>query len=126
MKTNEELQNNVENAIKWEPLLSAPEIGVTIRDGVVTLKGTVDSYAKKWNRKLHLKDATIQTMITTGNIAESIINTATDIDASIIIIGSHIWRWFERILLGNFAEKVLQYTTLPLLIAPTKRHARAE
>ena len=47
MKTNEELQCDVENAIKWEPLLDAAEIGVTAKDGVVTLTGTVDSYAKK-------------------------------------------------------------------------------
>ncbi len=47
MITNEELQNSVQEAIKWEPLLSAAEIGVTAKDGVVTLTGTVDNYAKK-------------------------------------------------------------------------------
>ena len=47
MKTNEELQNDVQNAIKWEPLLKAAEIGVTAKDGVVSLTGTVDSYTKK-------------------------------------------------------------------------------
>lgn len=47
MKTNEDLQRDVQNAIKWEPLLNAAEIGVTARDGVITLSGTVNSYAKK-------------------------------------------------------------------------------
>jgi osmotically-inducible protein OsmY len=47
MKTNEELQKNVQDAIKWEPLLHAAEIGVTVKDGVVTLTGSVDSYSKK-------------------------------------------------------------------------------
>jgi len=47
MKTNEELQKDVQNAIKWEPLLHAAEIGVSVKDGVVTLTGSVDSYAKK-------------------------------------------------------------------------------
>lgn len=47
MKTNENLQKDVQDAIKWEPLLNAAEIGVTAKDGVVTLTGTVDSYAKK-------------------------------------------------------------------------------
>lgn len=47
MKSNADLQNDVQNAIKWEPLLSAAQIGVTAKDGVVTLTGTVDSYAKK-------------------------------------------------------------------------------
>ena len=47
MKTNEELQKDVQNAIKWEPLLNAAEIGVTAEDGVVSLTGVVDSYPKK-------------------------------------------------------------------------------
>jgi len=47
MKSNAELQKDVQDAIKWEPLLNAAEIGVTIKDGVVTLTGSVDSYSKK-------------------------------------------------------------------------------
>jgi len=47
MKSNAELQQDVQDAIKWQPLLNAAEIGVTAKDGVVSLTGVVDSYAKK-------------------------------------------------------------------------------
>jgi osmotically-inducible protein OsmY len=47
MKNNAELQKDVQNAIRWEPLLHAAEIGVTAKDGVVSLTGEVDSYIKK-------------------------------------------------------------------------------
>ena len=47
MKNNAELQRDVQDAIKWQPLLNAAEIGVTAKDGVVSLTGVVDSYAKK-------------------------------------------------------------------------------
>lgn len=47
MKNNQELQTDVQNAIKWEPLLHAAEIGVTAKDGVVSLTGVVDSFIKK-------------------------------------------------------------------------------
>ncbi len=47
MKNNETLQKDVQDAIKWEPMLHAAEIGVTAKDGVITLTGVVDSYAKK-------------------------------------------------------------------------------
>ncbi|HTL07231.1 MAG TPA: BON domain-containing protein [Chitinophagaceae bacterium] len=47
MKTNEQLQRDVQDAIKWEPLLQAAEIGVIVKEGVVTLTGVVDSYIKK-------------------------------------------------------------------------------
>lgn len=47
MKTNLQLQKDVQDALNWEPLLSAAEIGVIVKDGVVTLTGTVDNYLKK-------------------------------------------------------------------------------
>lgn len=47
MKSNEELQQNVEDALKWEPSLHAAEIGVTVKGGIVTLTGVVDNYSKK-------------------------------------------------------------------------------
>lgn len=55
MKTNEELQRAVLDAIKWEPLLNAAEIGVTAKDGVVTLTGVVNSFAKKAEAKMAAK-----------------------------------------------------------------------
>ena len=48
MKTDAELQQNVMDELKWEPTIHAAEIGVAVKDGVVTLSGSVDSYAKKW------------------------------------------------------------------------------
>ena len=47
MKNNQALQTDVQNAIQWEPILSAEEISVTAKDGVISLTGVVDSYAKK-------------------------------------------------------------------------------
>lgn len=47
MNNNQKLQHDVEQALKWEPLLVDTEIGVIARDGVITLIGPVDSYAKK-------------------------------------------------------------------------------
>ena len=47
MKSDSQLQLDVIAELKWEPLLGAAEIGVTAKDGVITLSGTVDSYGKK-------------------------------------------------------------------------------
>ena len=48
MKMDAELQRDVMNELKWEPTIHAAEIGVSVKDGVVTLNGDVDSYSKKW------------------------------------------------------------------------------
>jgi osmotically-inducible protein OsmY len=34
--------------LKWEPTIHAAEIGVAVKDGVVTLSGDVDTYSMKW------------------------------------------------------------------------------
>lgn len=48
MKTDAQLQRDVMNELQWEPTIHAAEIGVAVKDGVVTLSGHVDSHAKKW------------------------------------------------------------------------------
>ncbi len=47
MKTDSEIQKDVMEELKWEPFLNATEIGVAVKNGAVTLSGTVDSYLKK-------------------------------------------------------------------------------
>lgn len=48
MKTDTQLQQDVMYELKWEPSVRAAEIGVGVKDGVVTLSGNVDSYHRKW------------------------------------------------------------------------------
>jgi osmotically-inducible protein OsmY len=47
MKTDLEIKQDVIEELKWEPLLNAAQIGVAVKDAVVTLSGSVDSYSKK-------------------------------------------------------------------------------
>jgi osmotically-inducible protein OsmY len=48
MTSDRELQTSVLDELKWEPGVKATDIGATVKDGVVTLEGTVDSFAEKW------------------------------------------------------------------------------
>lgn len=47
MKTDAEIQKDVMDELSWEPFFKASEIGVAVKNGVVTLSGTVDNYLKK-------------------------------------------------------------------------------
>ena len=49
MKTDSQLQQDVIAELKWEPSVNAAQIGVEVKDGIVTLAGHVDSYAEKWD-----------------------------------------------------------------------------
>ncbi len=52
MKSDMELQRDVLDEILWEPSAYAPEIGVIVHDGIVTLTGNVDNLPAKWGAEI--------------------------------------------------------------------------
>jgi osmotically-inducible protein OsmY len=48
MKTDSELKRDVETELKWEPSVNEAHIGVSVKQGIVTLSGHVPSYAEKY------------------------------------------------------------------------------
>lgn len=48
MKTDLQLHQDVVAELTWDPAVKEKEIGVAVRDGVVTLTGSVESYPEKW------------------------------------------------------------------------------
>jgi osmotically-inducible protein OsmY len=49
VSTDEQIQQDVLRELKFDPSLQPNEIGVAVKDGIVTLTGYVDSYLKRWN-----------------------------------------------------------------------------
>ena len=47
-RTDSQIQTDVLAELKWDARVLPNEIGVAVKDGVVTLTGLVDSYTKKW------------------------------------------------------------------------------
>ena len=47
-RTDTQIQTDVLAELKWEPRIQPNEIGVAVKDGIVTLTGTVESYTKKY------------------------------------------------------------------------------
>ncbi len=47
MKTDIDIQKDVTEQLRWEPFLNASQIGVSVKNGIVTLSGQVDTYSKK-------------------------------------------------------------------------------
>jgi len=94
MKSNEELQKDVQGAIKWEPLLNAAEIGVMAKDGVVTLTGTVDSYAKKQEAENAAKNVTgVRAVAEEIEIRFSSSCNKTDTEIANEVLNAWKWNW---------------------------------
>ncbi|GAB1405414.1 MAG: universal stress protein [Lentimicrobiaceae bacterium] len=85
-------------------------------------KDLMDEGEKYLSRtKAHLGDPSIQAIIKEGEAEDVILETAKAIHADIIVLGTHSRRWFENILMGSVAEKVLKNTNIPLYIVPLKK-----
>ncbi|MDD2797297.1 MAG: universal stress protein [Bacteroidales bacterium] len=69
----------------------------------------------------HLGIGDIETIVKEGDLVDGILKTAKKIDADIIVMGSHSRKWLEDIVLGSSTNDVLQKTTIPLFIVPTKK-----
>jgi osmotically-inducible protein OsmY len=48
MKTDMELKQDVLDELEWDPSVNAAHVGVTVKEGVVTLSGHVPSYTEKY------------------------------------------------------------------------------
>ena len=95
------------------------DMGPVQLDSVDGLKNASLQYLDK--SKQHLGDKTIQTLVKEGDFADSILETAKEVHADIIVIGSHSRKWLENIVMGSVTEKVLHHTSIPLFIVPTKK-----
>jgi len=99
--------------------LSYLNMGPLQLDSVVELKEASQQFLDK--TKLFLGDLTIQTVVKEGNFADSIIQTAKELDVDIIVMGSLSKKWLENIVLGSVSQKVMLQSTIPMFIVPTKK-----
>jgi nucleotide-binding universal stress UspA family protein len=89
-------------------------------DTVNELKKTSQHFLDK--SKHHLGDETIQTIVKDGDFADTILKTAKELHADVIVMGSHSRKWLENIIMGSVTEEVLHHTSIPLFIIPTKQN----
>jgi osmotically-inducible protein OsmY len=94
VKNNEELQKDVQEAIKWEPLLHAAEIGVTVKDGVVTLTGIVDGYAKKFEAENATKSvAGVKAVVEKIVVQPKGVHKKNDNEIAEQVLNAFQWHW---------------------------------
>ena len=93
-------------------------------NSIESLKKASVNFLKK--SKQYLGDNTIHIIVEEGDASEAILKAAKNLQADIIVIGSHSSRWLEDIFMGSVTEKVLKHTTIPLYIIPTKNNNKLQ
>jgi nucleotide-binding universal stress UspA family protein len=71
------------------------------------------------------RSPTVVTHVRHGAAARNIAQLASDVDADLIVVGSHGHGGVERFLLGSVAERVAHLARCPVWIVRTKDHATA-
>ncbi|MBF4494247.1 BON domain-containing protein [Flavobacterium sp. JLP] len=128
MKSNEVLQREVQEAIKFEPLLHAAEIGVIVKDAIVTLTGNVNSLIKKTEalhatKKIKGVAAIVDqiqviiekaSMVTDQQIAEQLVNNFREHHIvpkdTVTLTVEKGWVTLEGILPWNFQRDIARET----------------
>jgi osmotically-inducible protein OsmY len=95
MKTDAQLQKDVMEELKWEPSVTASEIGVSAANGVVTLNGTVPTYAEKLAaERAAQRVGGVKAIAEEITIKLSGLHTRTDAEiaeAAVSSLKSHVW-----------------------------------
>jgi osmotically-inducible protein OsmY len=55
MKSDIDIKRDVEAELKWDPDVDPTDVGVAVKDGVVTLTGFVRSYTQRWQAERDVK-----------------------------------------------------------------------
>jgi len=111
------------SSLEYSPIMGFTgymDMGPVQLNSAEGLKNASLSFLDKVKR--HLGNKNIQTLVKEGDFAESILKAAKELHADIIVIGSHSRKWLENIVMGSVTEKVLNHTSVPLFIIPTKKH----
>ncbi|MEO8719983.1 MAG: universal stress protein [Ginsengibacter sp.] len=109
------------SSLDYSPIMgfdSFSNLGMLQTNTVVELKNAAQKYLEKI--KLFLNDSSINTIIKDGDSGNAIIETSKEINAEVIVMGSHSRRGLEKILMGSVAEKVLRNSSIPIFIIPVK------
>jgi nucleotide-binding universal stress UspA family protein len=70
--------------------------------------------------KKFLGDESIETVVSSGEFGDAIVETAKEMHVDIIVLGAHSRRGLDKILVGSVTENVLHHSLVPLFIIPTK------
>jgi osmotically-inducible protein OsmY len=105
--TDRQLQENVQEALDWEPSVDTEDIGVTVEKGVVTLRGDVKSFAEKTGaERVALHVYGVKAVANDLNVR--IGNALTRTDSDIALAAVNALKWNSQLPAEKIAVTVRQ------------------
>jgi nucleotide-binding universal stress UspA family protein len=85
-----------------------------------------DAVARELGSEANPLRARIDVYIALGDPATQIVQTAVDLDADLVVVGTHDRRGFERLILGAVSSEVFRRAPCSVLVARASDHAARE
>lgn len=111
---------------------AGPLLTMALRDGnrEVTLEDAGRELGRYVQRLMHAVPGSDRVPgalvhVRLGSPAEEITRLAVELDADLIVVGTHGRRGIQRMILGSVAERVTRLADCPVLVARPKTHAAA-
>lgn len=105
MKTDAEIQKDVMDELKWDPFLNSSEIGVAVKNGIVTLSGQVETYSKKIFAERAVKRvAGVKAVAEDIHVGPSPVYNKTDTEIAQAVVNA--FKWHTVIPEGKITVKV--------------------
>lgn len=92
VKSDMQIQNDVRDELLWDPEVNITDIGVTVKDGQVTLRGSVEMYGEKWAAERNALRIT-GVRVLTNNITVTPVQSITDTDIARHVTDALLFDW---------------------------------
>ncbi len=94
MKSDETIQRDVQLALKWQPEIDVTSIGITVKNGIVTLTGTVSEYGEKKAAEEAVKSVSgVKAIVEEIEVYRNNPQKPTDMEIAQAIRDAYKWRW---------------------------------
>jgi osmotically-inducible protein OsmY len=104
-RADEQIQHDVMEELKWDARVQPNEVGVVVKDGIVTLTGWVDNYAKKWVAE-RIAHRVRGVRAVANDIEVRLPSSAERTDADIAAAASHALEWDAFVPIENLEVTV--------------------
>lgn len=90
-----------------------PEVVAEITDGL-------QKQLSKTLEKFRRPGVTLEGKLVAGSPVESVLEAAKELDAEMVVIGTHGRTGVARLVIGSVAERLVRLATIPVVVVPSK------
>lgn len=109
------------SSLNYSPILgfeSFSNLDIMQTQAVDDVKRAAEEFLNKAKQNLGGDD--IKILVTEGDFADTIVKESEEMQADIIVMGTHSRTGIDKIIMGSVTEQVLKKSTIPVFVIPIR------